>query len=98
MGAFATKTNVSRSVFGEGSFDKGIYVRVPFDAMLARSVTGNANLLWRPLTRDGGAKLARPGLESVTHLRDRRAFDYGPPAPAWPLRTGEPAFSLPVSR
>jgi hypothetical protein len=98
MGAFATKTNVSRAVFGEGSFDKGIYVRVPFDAMLARSVTGNANLLWRPLTRDGGAKLARPGLESVTHLRDRRAFDYGPPARVSSRQTGEPVFTAPASR
>ena len=31
VGGFATFTNVSYSRFGEGSFDKGIYVRVPFD-------------------------------------------------------------------
>ena len=98
MGAFATKTNVSREAFGEGSFDKGIYVRVPFDAMLARSVTGNAMLLWRPLTRDGGAKLSRPSLEDLTRLRGPDAFSIGPPEPPNARRTGEKIFIDPENR
>lgn len=59
IGAFATKTNVSAEDFGEGSFDKGIYVTIPFDAMMTKYSKAEANLLWRPLTRDGGAKLNR---------------------------------------
>jgi hypothetical protein len=59
MGAYATKTNVSAVQFGEGSFDKGVYVRVPFDALLTRSSTDIATVLWHPLLRDGGAMLNR---------------------------------------
>jgi len=59
MGAFATKTNVSAVQFGEGSYDKGVYVRIPFDALLTRSSTNIASVIWHPLTRDGGAILNR---------------------------------------
>jgi len=59
MGAYATKTNVSAADFGEGSFDKGIYVSVPMDFLLPRSSRARATLLWNPLIRDGGARLAR---------------------------------------
>ena len=75
MGALATKTNVSREAFGEGSFDKGIYLSVPLDVFLARSTNAYANFLWKPLTRDGGAKLLRnPTLYGVTQIRDSEAF------------------------
>lgn len=59
MGAFATKTNVTAAQFGEGSFDKGVYVNIPFDALLTRSSTNVASIMWHPLTRDGGAMLNR---------------------------------------
>ncbi|MEK7750651.1 MAG: YjbH domain-containing protein, partial [Acidobacteriota bacterium] len=59
VGAFFTKTNVSAEQFGEGSFDKGVYLSVPFDAFLTRSSGTYASAVWKPLTRDGGAKLAR---------------------------------------
>lgn len=59
MGAYATRTDVSARTFGEGSFDKGIYVSVPFDLMLPRSTRTRANLTWSPLSRDGGARLSR---------------------------------------
>ncbi|MFA6203894.1 MAG: YjbH domain-containing protein [Gallionella sp.] len=59
MGAFATKTNVSAVQFGEGSFDKGVYLTIPFDALLTRSSTNIASIVWHPLTRDGGAMLNR---------------------------------------
>lgn len=36
MGAFATKTNVSAAQFGEGSFNKGMFWSVPFDAFMTR--------------------------------------------------------------
>ncbi len=60
MGAYATKTNVPAEVFGEGSFDKGVFWSIPFDAFLTSSSRSNAGFSWKPLTRDGGAKLIRP--------------------------------------
>lgn len=76
MGAYATFTNVSRRQFGEGSFDKGVYVSIPFDLMLPRSTTSQAVFMWHPLTRDGGAMLARRyGLYALTDGRDTRLFD-----------------------
>jgi hypothetical protein len=57
-GIFATKTNVSASQFGEGSFDKGVYLTVPLNLFFTQSSRTNASLLFRPLTRDGGQKAA----------------------------------------
>tara|TARA_B100000965_G_scaffold208510_1_gene174236 strand:- start:100 stop:2046 length:1947 start_codon:yes stop_codon:yes gene_type:complete len=52
MGAFFTKTDVTSEQFGEGSFDKGIYFKIP--------ISGDwFNFKWRPLTKDPGAKLIR---------------------------------------
>ncbi len=79
LGAFATKTNVSSAVFGEGSFDKGIYLSIPFDAFLPYSSPTTAHFLWSPLTRDGGARLMREQpLYALTSGRDRRALDFRP--------------------
>jgi hypothetical protein len=76
MGAYATFTNVSRAQFGEGSFDKGIYITVPFDLMLPRSTQQQSVFLWQPLMRDGGAKLQRDyGLYDMTRGRDTSLFD-----------------------
>lgn len=57
---FASKTNVPAAVFGEGSFDKGILWTIPFDAFLTSSSRFNAGFGWRPLIRDGAAKVLRP--------------------------------------
>ena len=67
MGAWFTKTDMSAKEFGEGSFDKGIYVDIPFDAMMTSSSSSIANLIWQPLLRDGGARLGRAvSLEELT--------------------------------
>jgi membrane-associated phospholipid phosphatase len=82
VGAFATKTNVSAEQFGEGSFDKGVFVSIPFDAMFTRSTNTNANFVWKPLTRDGGAMLSRSvRLFDVTKVRSDRTlwFEAAPP-------------------
>jgi membrane-associated phospholipid phosphatase len=77
IGAWATKTNVSAEQFGEGSFDKGIYVSIPFDLMLPKSNPGVANAVWTPLTRDGGARLNRSvALFDVTRQRDARTWSF----------------------
>lgn len=77
MAAFATRTNVSAAQFGEGSFDKGIVVGIPFDAFLPRSSALTASFLWRPLTRDGGAMVVRPvNLMGDTVWLDPTALSY----------------------
>ncbi len=57
VGAFATFTNVPFSKFGEGSFDKGVVVRIPLEWILPINTQSAANLDFRPLTRDGGQRL-----------------------------------------
>lgn len=85
VGAFATKTNVSAAQFGEGSFDKGIYVAIPFDAMLPYSSPAIGTFKWTPLTRDGGARLGRANsLYGMTGARDRRSDGIRPAGrPPW---------------
>jgi len=79
MGGFLTKTSVSAQQFGEGSFDKGIYVSIPFEAMMTKSDSSVGNILWQPLIRDGGAKLERAvRLYDMTELLDKRTLQYMP--------------------
>ena len=81
VGAWATRTNVSAEQFGEGSFDKGIYLTIPFDVMLPWPSSGKARLLWTPLTRDGGARLSRRHtLDELTAAGQRGAWVLGPGA------------------
>jgi membrane-associated phospholipid phosphatase len=106
IGAFVTRTNASAAQFGEGSFDKGIYVSIPFDALLMRSTTGTANFLWKPLTRDGGAKLARSNsLYGLTAARDERTLTTVPAkqpseisTPADRPEAWQPAPKLPAAQ
>lgn len=82
IGAYATKTNVSAADFGEGSFDKGIYLRVPFDALFTSTVPGDASFNWVQVTRDGGAKLRRAlSLFEETSTRSPRTLQFKPAAP-----------------
>jgi len=57
VGAFATLTDVPAGRFGEGSFDKGIYIRVPLD-LFGLASRGVAGAVIRPTQRDGGQRLA----------------------------------------
>lgn len=78
VGAWATRTDVSAEDYGEGSFDKGIYFTVPFDAFFARSTQSSGTLAWSPVTRDGGARLGRYyNLYDMTRARDMDWFDDG---------------------
>jgi hypothetical protein len=61
VGAFATLTNVSSADFGEGSFDKGIRLTIPVSWFLGTPETYALSTTLRPVTRDGGAKLAVDG-------------------------------------
>jgi hypothetical protein len=57
IGAFATFTNVPFSKFGEGSFDKGILIRIPLEWALPIYSQSTADLTLRSLTRDGGQRI-----------------------------------------
>lgn len=58
IGAFATKTNVSSAQFGEGSFDKGLIIRIPLSWVAPIESQAFLPLDLRPLQRDGGQRLA----------------------------------------
>ncbi|KMN09775.1 YjbH domain-containing protein [Pseudomonas helleri] len=75
FGGWVTRTNVSSEEFGEGSFDKGIYISIPFDEMMSVSTMSRAGIAWAPLTRDGGAMLHRQySLHTMTDGRNQDAF------------------------
>ena len=57
IGAFATLTNVPFSQFGEGSFDKGLVIRIPFEWGLPVYSQSSYDLRLSALTRDGGQRL-----------------------------------------
>jgi hypothetical protein len=79
MGVWATKTNVSAEKFGEGSFDKGLYLRIPFDVMTTTRTSNVANLVYSPLKRDGGARLNRDfTLYGATTARSARDTSFVP--------------------
>lgn len=54
VGAFATLTNVPFSDFGEGSFDKGLIFRIPFDLYSPTNTRARYRAILRPINRDGG--------------------------------------------
>lgn len=57
VGAFATLTDVPFEVFGEGSFDKGLVFRIPFDLYSSRNTRGAYRTILRSINRDGGRML-----------------------------------------
>ena len=58
VGGYATLTDVPFDTFGEGSFDKAIYVSVPIDWIISSPNRTKRRLALRPITRDGGAQLS----------------------------------------
>jgi hypothetical protein len=61
VGGFFTKTNVSATDFGEGSFDKGIRFQIPLNWFLGKPGRRAFGTTIRPVQRDGGARLNVPG-------------------------------------
>ena len=57
VGAFYSRTDISKEEFGEGAFDKGIYFSIPLDFF--STTYGKRSFSWglRPVTRDGAALL-----------------------------------------
>lgn len=57
IGGFATFTDVSAADYGEGSFDKGLFFKIPFDSFLPNNRKGFYSTFIKSLQRDGGQKL-----------------------------------------
>ena len=58
VGGYATLTDVPFDTFGEGSFDKAIYLSIPIDWLVSSPNQIKRRLTLRPITRDGGANLS----------------------------------------
>lgn len=98
IGAWVTRTNAPAAQFGEGSFDKGLYVAIPFDAFVSAWSGQSAMLAWQPLIRDGGARLQRQHtLWGLTQARDRQALRYRS-AVADDGAPGHPGLSPPAAQ
>ncbi len=72
IGAFATFTDVSAEDFGEGSFDKGIFFRVPLDQILPGNTRATYTNTIRSIQRDGGQALNGFGTSLWYDLRPTR--------------------------
>jgi len=57
VSAFATFTDASAEDFGEGSFDKGILLRIPTSWVAGQPSQSRVELDLRPIQRNGGARL-----------------------------------------
>ena len=58
VGGYVTLTDVPFELFGEGSFDKAIYVSLPVDWIISSPNQSRRRLTLRPISRDGGANLS----------------------------------------
>lgn len=56
IGGWATFTDVSADDFGEGSFDKGLFFRIPLNSVLSGNTRGSYSTGIRPTQRDGGQR------------------------------------------
>ena len=72
VGGYATLTDIPFKDFGEGSFDKGIYVKIPMDWLTGDPDRSRRYFEIRPITGDGGARLgtARQLYYTVKNTRD----------------------------
>ncbi len=57
IGAYATLTDVPFEDFGEGSFDKGLIIRIPFGWITPFNTQYTVSTYLSSLTRDGGQRL-----------------------------------------
>lgn len=57
VGVFASQTDVSAAEFGEGSFDKGLTLRIPLNMFTRTNTRSSYGTIIRPLQRDGGQRI-----------------------------------------
>lgn len=76
VGGFFTLTDVPFDDFGEGSFDKGIIITIPIAWALGKPLRKSSDLVLRPLTRDGGARLnVENRLYPIVEDYDRKSLE-----------------------
>ena len=75
VGMWFTLTNVSAARFGEGSFDKGIRIVIPFEWVAPFATQSGYDLSLRSIQRDGGQRL----------LNDAMLYDMTSPSSYGPL-------------
>tara|TARA_R110001592_G_C13191467_1_gene752770 strand:- start:19363 stop:21441 length:2079 start_codon:yes stop_codon:yes gene_type:complete len=73
IGMWATLTNVSSEEFGEGSFDKGMFFRIPFDSFFNSGKKSVSKTRIRPIQRDGGGRLEGFSGDMWWDIRDARS-------------------------
>lgn len=56
-GFYFSRTNVSAETFGEGSFDKGFYFKIPYNIFSKNYSKRSTGFSLKTMTRDGGQKL-----------------------------------------
>ncbi|MFT4743521.1 MAG: hypothetical protein ACI91Z_001496, partial [Yoonia sp.] len=61
VGGYFTLTDMPFDQFGEGSFDKGIRVTIPYDYFIGSPSRKDVSTTLRSLSRDGGARLTVDG-------------------------------------
>ena len=78
VGLWATLTDVPFEVFGEGSFDKGMYFQVPLDGLFGGSSRSAFSTRVRPIQRDGGQRLENFSGDIFFDMRKARhdAFEF----------------------
>ena len=79
VGGYATFTDVPFETFGEGSFDKAIYLTIPIDWIISTPSKTKRHINIRPITRDGGANLSSArrlykSIEDSQYSQFRREF------------------------
>ena len=74
VGVWATLTDVPFEDFGEGSFDKGLYFKIPLDGLFNRNTRSAYSTRMRPIQRDGGQRLENHSGNIFWDLREAR-FD-----------------------
>lgn len=57
VGGYFSLTDVTEEDFGEGSFDKGVFVEVPFRWTVPFETRANNSIALQSVSRDGGAQL-----------------------------------------
>lgn len=79
VGAFATFTDASESEFGDGSFDRGLYLAIPLNWGLPLESRSRIETTLRPRTFDGGQRLEvanrlYPIVEAADRARLRNGY------------------------
>ncbi len=76
IGLFATVTDMSTEDFGSGSFDKGIYMKVPFGLFWYKPSRHDLDLEFRALGRDGGQRFDHgAGLYDILSVGEKHRLE-----------------------